>query len=123
MTQGVGVRTLAITGASGFLGSAILSLAAKRGVPVRALVRRPMQQSFPSLVRPIVCDITDRNSLRGALDGVDCVIHTAGLAHVFASRPPETEYQRINVDGAVALADAAVAARVPHLVLISSIAV
>ncbi|WP_224285520.1 NAD-dependent epimerase/dehydratase family protein, partial [Streptomyces sp. LS1784] len=39
--------TVALTGATGFIGSAVLAALAARGVPVRALARKPPQSAVP----------------------------------------------------------------------------
>lgn len=67
----MGVQTLLVTGASGFIGGAIARrLGAYAGVTVRAASR----QAMPDGVR---LDLTDPASLPPALEGVDAVIHCA----------------------------------------------
>jgi nucleoside-diphosphate-sugar epimerase len=57
-------------------------------------------------------------------EGVDCVCHVAGLAHVFdSSQFPLDAFHKINVVGAENVAYAAICAGVKHFVLISSVSV
>lgn len=64
-----------VTGASGFLGSAVLRAARRRGVPVRALVRGVGAATEETQI--CRADLLDRDAVRVALRGVDAVIHCA----------------------------------------------
>jgi nucleoside-diphosphate-sugar epimerase len=75
-------------------------------------------------VHHTAADITDREALISAMDGVNAVVHLAALLH--ATRPPlpsEAEYRRINVEGAVAVFAAAQSQGVKRVVFTSTIAV
>ncbi len=65
---------IAVTGAAGFLGSAILDAAAEAGVPVRAILRRGA--ALPG-VETIACGLDDPDALREAFRGCRAVIHAA----------------------------------------------
>ena len=67
---------IVITGASGFVGSAIVSAARDRGHDVVGLSRRTAP-GFQTI------DIHDCDSIAPHLRGADTVVHAAGLAHVF----------------------------------------
>ena len=111
---------IALTGATGFVGRAVLDEALARGFVVDALVRRP--QPRRDGVTWIIGDFTHRDAgARAALDelmlGSEAVIHVAG-----AVNPPETsEFARGNVDGTLAVIRAARVAGVPRLVFVSSL--
>jgi len=69
-----------VTGASGFVGSALVAFLSRRGLPVRALLR-PSRYS-PRLPRDIpvevaVSSMQDERGIRAALKGVNCVFHLA----------------------------------------------
>ncbi len=71
----MGALTIAITGASGFLGKACVTAALERGHRVRALVRCE-DASLPETVDIVICDLAD-GLPADALLGVDAVIHIA----------------------------------------------
>lgn len=116
------VRVL-VTGATGALGPATVKALATAGFDVRALARNP---DAPALngVDTRVGDLTDWASLQRAVQGVDAVVHLAALLHI-VNPPPDMRaaYQRINVDGARRLAEAAIGAGVRRFVLASTSAV
>jgi nucleoside-diphosphate-sugar epimerase len=112
-----------LTGGSGFLGSYVAEQLAEQGHTVRALVRprsaRNVLERLPR-IEFAAGAIEDRASLDAAMDGVDAVIHVAGL--VKARRPEE--FFQVNTEGTKNLL-AAAAARAPGLkrfVYVSSLA-
>ena len=78
---------VAITGASGFLGSHCVANAINKGISVRVLVRNiekteialEMHKIKRDLVEIVQADLTDSNSLDKGLEGVDCLLHTAAI--------------------------------------------
>jgi nucleoside-diphosphate-sugar epimerase len=108
-----------VTGASGFVGGAVLRLAMRDGHACVTLSRRPIARAG---VVAHLGDITDTNLLARAMDGVDVVIHAAGLAHQRGPVPDEA-FTHANVEGTRQVAEAAVLASVRHLVVVSSVAV
>jgi len=69
-----------VTGASGFIGSALVAFLSERGLPVRALLR-PSRYS-PQLPRDIpvevaVSSMQDERGIRAALKDVTCIFHLA----------------------------------------------
>jgi nucleoside-diphosphate-sugar epimerase len=116
-----GPRVL-VTGAGGFLGPEIVRQALECGCYVRALAHsRPVPAAAHER---FAADLADERALREAVDGVDVVIHAAGLAHVFGQRGYRTNsFRDVNVIGSLNLARAAAAARTPHFVLVSSVSV
>jgi nucleoside-diphosphate-sugar epimerase len=114
-----------VTGATGFLGRALVRRLARDGYVVRAAVRRDTG-GWPEGVSPVVVgDLSGATDWSTALAGVDCVVHCAARAHVLkeAAADPLTEFRRVNAEGAVALGRQAAAAGVRRLVFISSIGV
>lgn len=91
-----------ITGASGFLGRAVLSELKKKKVPIRALVMKndPLAGDLPRGISVVDGDVCNNTSLEKFFSGADsntCVIHCAGIVSV-ASNPGVKLYE-VNVCG------------------------
>ena len=91
-----------VTGATGFLGRAVVEELARRDAQVRALVLPddPYAHLLPEKVRSIAGDVCDKDALASFFADADsrtCVIHCAGIVSV-ASRPGPKLYQ-VNVGG------------------------
>jgi nucleoside-diphosphate-sugar epimerase len=98
------VRTLFLTGGTGFVGSHVAREFLACGWRVRALVRRPDRPGLlPDGVEVAGGDLTDRAALRRSLRGSHAIIHCAGATR---ARSPE-EFRRANVAGTEAMARAA----------------
>ncbi len=67
-----------ITGGTGFVGSKVVE-AIRRDHQVRLLVRPGSRPSTPAGVDLVEGDVTDRESLRGQMDGCDTVVHLVGI--------------------------------------------
>lgn len=113
-------RTILVTGATGFLGRAVVEHLIARGRSVRAAVRR---DAGPGAVA--VGDLSAETDWSDALEGVDTVVHCAARAHVLkeTSDNPLAQFRAINTETTVALAQQAAAAGVRRFVFISSIGV
>ena len=110
---------IALTGATGFVGQYLLRELPKRGHRVRALLRRPI--AMPSYITTAtIGDLRHPQNMMTALEGVDAVIHSAGIAHA-TSGVPEDDYRAINTAGTVALALASRRSQVKRFVFLSSI--
>jgi UDP-glucose 4-epimerase len=105
-----------VTGASGFVGSAIARAAMARGVDTIGLVRGEPRAPWQRQLR----DWTEVG-LREALEGVDTVVHSAALVHQPGA--PREAYARFNVDGMRALIAACRARGVRRVVNLSTIKV
>jgi nucleoside-diphosphate-sugar epimerase len=110
-----------VTGATGFLGSHLVEALVGRGLPVRALVRRP-GAGLPGIEREVLAALDDPPALRRALDGVATVIHLAAYVHQPGkAHADETAHRAVNLGGTVALLDAAVACGVRDFVFVSTV--
>jgi dihydroflavonol-4-reductase len=111
-----------ITGASGFVGSAVARIALEKGFAVRLLVRATSpRKNLESLdVEIVTGDMRDEASMRKALDGVRYLFHVAADYRLWAPDPLEIE--RANLEGAEATMRAALAAGVERIVYTSSVA-
>lgn len=115
-----------VTGASGFVGSAVVARLA-RELPdgVRAAVRQPVVQPLAGVEYASIAGLAAHTDWRDALRGVHAIVHAAARVHVMRDRSanPLDEFRRVNVDGTLALARQAAAFGVQRFVFISSIKV
>lgn len=111
-----------ITGASGFVGSALARAACQRGYRVRVLVRSGSpRRNLAGLDAELVeGDMRDQACVSRALDGVRYLFHVAADYRLWARDPGEIE--RNNVQGTGAVMRAALATRVERVVYTSSVA-
>jgi UDP-glucose 4-epimerase len=99
-----GVRVL-VTGAFGFVGTALVERLTAAGHEVRALTSRV---GIASTGREIVHgDVRDATAMRHAVRDVDGVCHLAALARVREARERAQEYWAVNHGGAATVAKAA----------------
>lgn len=110
---------IALTGATGFIGQYLLRELPKRGHRVRVLLRQPVAVSVYA-GSAVIGDLARPRNMSAALEGVDAVIHSAGLAHAM-SGIPEDDYRSINTEATVGLARAARRAGSKRFVFLSSI--
>ena len=107
---------LAITGGTGFVGSRLIDLALQSGHAVRALTRRP--HSDRDGVEWIAGSLEDQAGLNRLAEGVDAVIHVAGVINA----PDAPGFEAGNVAGTQRMLDAAKRVGVSRFVHVSSLA-
>ncbi len=106
---------LAITGATGFVGSTLLDLALERGHAVRALTRR--EQPARDGVTWVRGDLADTVALAQLMRGADALVHVAGVVNA----PDKAGFVAGNVTGTRTVLAAAEAAGVARVVHVSSL--
>lgn len=114
-----------ITGATGFIGRAVVDRAMASRMRIRALVRRP-DSRFPAIVEPVVVsDLSDIANRSDVFRGVKTVVHLAAKVHVRPEQSAhnEPDYVRTNTFATLALARQAAEAGVRRFVYVSSIKV
>lgn len=114
--------TVLVTGATGFVGSAVARLLLREGMAVRVLARAGSDRRNLDGLDVEICegDLTDRGSLDRAVTGAQALFHVAADYRLWALHPQEI--YRANVDGTRALMLAALDAGVPRIVYTSSVA-
>lgn len=111
-----------VTGASGFVGRALMHRLQPTSMDVLGAVRRPTGR-VSEFVQ--VGDLAEATDWRPALEKRDIVVHTAARVHVMndAVADPALAFQRVNVDGTLRLARQSAEAGVKRFIFISSIKV
>ncbi|ADD05812.1 glucose-6-phosphate 1-dehydrogenase (NAD) [Natrialba magadii ATCC 43099] len=107
-------QSVLLTGAAGRVGTAILADLADEH-EWRLMDRDPMTEDHPGEF--VVADITDEETVRDAMEGIDVVIHLAGDPR------PEAPWDSVltnNIDGTQTIFEAAVDADVEKVVFASS---
>lgn len=109
-----------ITGASGFIGKALVTALSKQGYAVRAAARDPAGIIAASDVeRVAIPDLVGSLDWSPLLAGVTHVVHLAGIAHAPGTLPDDV-YMQINAEAVGTLAQQA-KGRVARVVLMSSV--
>jgi nucleoside-diphosphate-sugar epimerase len=110
---------LALTGATGFIGQHLLRELPQRGYRLRVLLRRPAAMPVGT-ASAVIGDLARPQNMSAALQDVDAVIHSAGLAHAM-SGIPEDDYRILNTEATIGLARAARRAGAKRFIFLSSI--
>lgn len=113
-----------LTGATGFVGQALLTQLLERGeYKINAALRN--KSSFDYCAAKIVGDFTNNTNWSDALSDQQVVIHTAARAHIMKDEvaDPLAEFRRVNVDSTLNLARQAAASGVKRFIFLSSIKV
>jgi dihydroflavonol-4-reductase len=115
-------RTALVTGASGFVGSAVARLLVAAGVRVRVLMRPGSDRRNIAGLDVESCEgsLEDGASLVAALEGCTELFHVAADYRLWV--PDPAAMFRANVDGTRSLMEAALAAGVGRVVYTSSVA-
>ena len=112
--------TVLVTGAAGHLGSCLVPMLVGEGFGVRGLDMAPPAAPLPHECAFTQADLSDREALREAIEGVDVVVHTASL-HPWKTYTDD-QYLDANVKGTWSLYALAAELGVNRIVLTSSIA-
>lgn len=107
-----------VTGANGFIGRHVCAALRDAGHSVVGLVRPSAARGALAGFDLVEGDITVPRSLTPAMQGVDAVVHAAGVRQAVR----ESTYERVNSRGSAHVARAALDAGVERVVFVSSIA-
>jgi len=107
-----------VTGVSGFLGWHVAQALLRRGIPVRALVRRPEAVADVN-VELVAGDLRDADAVRRAVEGCGLVFHVAADYRLWVRLP--REMYESNVGGTRNVLEAARRAEVERIVYTSTV--
>ena len=109
-----------VTGGTGFVGPRVVHALRERDQPVRALVRNPSGRSATTLAawgaELVQGDMTDRESLRRAVEGCEAVVHLVAIR-----QGSQEQFRRVMEEGTRELVAAASEAGVKRFVLMSAL--
>ncbi len=114
-----------LTGGTGFIGQPLTQSLLRRGWKVTTLVRKP--DSPPAQVlskmgaQLATGDVTDRESMRAAMNGADVVIHNAGAYEFGVNTAGKQRMQTINITGTENVLGLALELGVPRSIYVSTV--
>lgn len=108
--------TIAMTGATGFLGQRTLTAALAQGFTIRALTRRPQPDQHG--VTWVAGDLDNGAALLALVGGADCLLHIAGVVNA----PDRDGFAAGNITGTANILEAARHAGAAHFIHVSSLA-
>lgn len=114
-------RTIAVTGATGFIGGMLIAQLAAAGWRVRALARPRSARKLPGLpgVEPVIGSLQDSESLNRLLQDASAVVHCAGAVRGVSA----ADFDAVNVEGVKQLVRAALSRSPrPRFLSLSSLA-
>ena len=113
-----------LTGGTGFIGQPLTKSLLGRGWSVTALVRKPNSPQAQALgnmgAHLAAGDVTDRESIRAAMNGADIVIHNAGYYELGVHPAEKPRMQAVNVQGTENVLDLALELGVPRTIYVST---
>jgi uncharacterized protein YbjT (DUF2867 family) len=113
----MGRHDVFVTGATGYIGRALVPALLARGHTIRALVRPASAARVAAGALPVVGDALDAASFRDAIAPADTFVHLVGTPHPspFKGR----EFRAVDLVSIKAAVDAAVHAAVRHFIYLS----
>lgn len=117
-----------VTGATGFVGKALVDQLIAEGHSVTAAVRKHSAELPEEVEQKLVGDLSllgEQNTIIDSLKNIDVVIHTAARVHIMDDNAtvPLTEFRKMNVNATIELARQAAKAGVRRFIFLSSIKV
>lgn len=112
--------TIAITGANGFVGSALCQLLYSRNIDYRALLRSGSESQIKNSAH---VDYNSCDSIKSALSGCNTLIHLIAKTHSAETPESLADYRKINVELSRTIALACREAEIKRVVFLSSIKV
>jgi nucleoside-diphosphate-sugar epimerase len=114
-----------VTGGTGFIGGELVRQLRRRGDEVACLVRTPAKAAeLTELGCELVAgDLADAEAIRSGMEGADAVIHAAAVYEVGIPASEREPMREANVGGTERVLGAALAAKVPKVVYVSTVGI
>jgi uncharacterized protein YbjT (DUF2867 family) len=106
-----------VTGGTGYIGSRLIPLLAKKGHAVKAVVRAGSQNKLTDDVSAVIADPLKENSYTDAVRGCDTFIHLIGVPH--PSPAKAAEFRAIDLTSLKVAVKAAGDAGIQHFIYLS----
>ena len=116
-------RRVFVTGATGFVGRAVVHALSTQGYSVRCLVRRGSERDLRGFeaIERVEGDILARRGLEEGMAGCDTLIHLVGIIREHPAAG--VTFERVHTQGTVRVLEAAAAAGVRRLLHMSALGV
>jgi len=114
---------IVVTGATGYVGNRLALSLAERNNEIHILVRNPNSNNIPkhNNIKLFIGDITEKQSIKAAMEGCEQVYHTAALVKAFDK--DASLFYKVNVEGTRNLLDLAIKSGIKKFVFTSSCSV
>ncbi|GGL27393.1 NADH dehydrogenase [Halarchaeum grantii] len=110
-----------VTGGTGFIGTHLCRELVERGHDVTALARTPNDDGVPEGVEAVTGDVTAYDSMEGAFEGQDAVVHLVALSPLFKPKGGDERHFEVHLQGTENVVRAAEAHDVRKLVQLSAL--
>jgi len=110
-------HTVFITGATGYMGRALIPVLLSRGHSVRALARNRSAHQVPSGAEALIGDALDPSTFAAAIAPADTLVHLIGTPH--PSPAKAASFQSVDLASVDAMLAAARSAGIRHVVYVS----
>jgi uncharacterized protein YbjT (DUF2867 family) len=110
-------HTVFITGATGYMGRALIPLLLSRGHKVRALARNKSAHQVPLGAETVIGDALDPSTFTAAIAPADTLVHLIGTPH--PSPAKAASFQSVDLASVDAMLAAASSAGIRHLIYVS----
>ncbi len=122
---GSDVTGILLTGATGFIGRALLSELVSNDINIIASVRQKTPCIPENVKQYIISDLSEDTDWGTALRDIDMVIHTAARVHVMKEQTnnPLDQFRKVNTEATISLARQSAKAGVKRFIFLSSIKV
>ena len=126
------IKSILITGGTGSFGNEFVKTILSKFKNIKRLIifSRDEQKQFQMaqnysgkkypMIRFFIGDVRNKDRLRRALDGIDCVVHAAALKHVPTGEYNPIEFIQTNIIGAQNIIEASIDANVKQVVALST---